>query len=68
MLGYLDAGSGSMVVGAVAAAGAGVAVAAKVGWRRVTGAFSRKGGRGDEPTSTASSVTENVDEAPVDGD
>ncbi|MBM3675010.1 MAG: hypothetical protein FJW88_08640 [Actinobacteria bacterium] len=39
---YLDAGSGSMVVGAIAAAGAGVAVAAKVGWRRVTGALSPK--------------------------
>lgn len=42
MFGYLDAGSGSMIVGAVAAGAAGVAVAAKVGWRRMTGAF-RKG-------------------------
>ena len=33
VFGYLDAGSGSMIVGAVAA---------KVGWRRMTGAF-RKG-------------------------
>ena len=39
---YLDAGSGSMVVGAIAAAGAGVAVAAKVGWRRMTGKLSGK--------------------------
>ena len=42
MFGYLDAGSGSMLVGAVAAGAAGVAVAAKVGWRRMTGVF-RKG-------------------------
>jgi hypothetical protein len=43
VFGYLDAGSGSMLVGAVAAGAAGVAVAAKVGWRRMTGVFSRKG-------------------------
>ena len=43
MFGYLDASSGSMLVGAVAAGAAGVAVAAKVGWRRVSGVFSRKG-------------------------
>lgn len=52
IVGYLDAGSGSMVVGAIAAAGAGVAVAAKVGWRRVAGAFSsKKSGTatGDQP-------------------
>ena len=43
VFGYLDASSGSMLVGAVAAGAAGVAVAAKVGWRRMTGVFSRKG-------------------------
>ena len=43
VFGYLDASSGSMLVGAVAAGAAGVAVAAKVGWRRVSGVFSRKG-------------------------
>ena len=42
VVGYLDASSGSMVVGAIAAAGAGVAVAAKVGWRRMTGALTGK--------------------------
>jgi hypothetical protein len=42
IVGYLDASSGSMLVGAIAAAGAGVAVAAKVGWRRVTGVFGGK--------------------------
>jgi len=43
VFGYLDASSGSMLVGAVAAGAAGVAVAAKVGWRLVTGVFSKKG-------------------------
>jgi hypothetical protein len=42
VFGYLDASSGSMLVGAVAAGAAGVAVAAKVGWRRVTGVFGKK--------------------------
>jgi hypothetical protein len=41
VVGYLDASSGSMVVGAIAAGGAAVAVAAKVGWRRVTGVFGK---------------------------
>ena len=44
VFGYLDAGSGSMIVGAVAAGAAGVFVAAKVGLRRVGGVFSRKSG------------------------
>jgi hypothetical protein len=43
VVGYLDAGSGSMIVGAVAAGAAGVAVAAKVGWKRMTGVFGKKG-------------------------
>lgn len=50
---YLDAGSGSMLVGAVAAAGAGVAVAAKVGWRRVTGKLSGKKTAEAESTAEA---------------
>jgi hypothetical protein len=57
VFGYLDASSGSMLVGAVAAGAAGVAVAAKVGWRRVTGVFSRKG---DDLESTP------TEDAPVD--
>lgn len=56
VFGYLDAGSGSMLVGAVAAGAAGVAVAAKVGWRRATGVF-RKGNdletATDEPADSA---------------
>ena len=54
VFGYLDASSGSMLVGAVAAGAAGVAVAAKVGWRRMTGVFSRKG---DDLESTAAEET-----------
>jgi hypothetical protein len=54
VVGYLDASSGSMVVGAIAAAGAGVAVAAKVGWRRVAGAFGGKKGEVEaDPAETA---------------
>lgn len=52
VVGYLDAGSGSMIVGAVAAGAAGVAVAAKVGWRRMTGVFGKKGD-GMEPLAGA---------------
>lgn len=55
VVGYLDAGSGSMIVGAVAAGAAGVAVAAKVGWKRMTGVLSRKG---DDVESVAGSDAE----------
>lgn len=34
---YLDPGSGSIIASAAAAGMAGAAVAAKVGWRRMTG-------------------------------
>ena len=51
---YLDANSGNMLIGAVAAAGAGVAVAAKVGWGRVAGRFSKK--------STAESATDGTED------
>ena len=36
LLAYLDAGTGSMIAGAVAAAGASVAVAARANWHRLT--------------------------------
>jgi hypothetical protein len=42
LIGYLDAGSGSMIASAIAAGGAGIAVLFKVGFRRVTGVFSPK--------------------------
>ncbi|GIF67551.1 hypothetical protein Ais01nite_55860 [Asanoa ishikariensis] len=41
-LAYLDAGSGSLIVQALVAGTAGVVVAAKLYWRRVTGMFRRK--------------------------
>ncbi len=58
IFGYLDAGSGSMIVGAVAAGAAGVAVAAKVGWRRMTGGFGKKGEAAVEPAPSAGAVAE----------
>ena len=59
VFGYLDAGSGSMLVGAVAAGFAGVAVAGKVGWRRMTGAFAKKGATVESiPTADAIDVAE----------
>jgi hypothetical protein len=41
MLGYLDAGSGSIIASAAAAGFAGAAVGAKMGWQRLTGKFKR---------------------------
>ena len=55
VLGYLDAGSGSMVVGAIAAGAAGAVVAAKVGWRRMAGAFTRKGDALESPAGPGAS-------------
>jgi hypothetical protein len=41
-LAYLDAGSGSLIVQALVAGTAGVVVAAKLYWRRLTSVFRRK--------------------------
>ena len=41
-LAYLDAGSGSLIVQAVVAGAAGMAVAVKLYWRRLTGRFRRQ--------------------------
>ncbi|MEO3747744.1 hypothetical protein [Plantactinospora sp. B5E13] len=41
-LAYLDAGSGSLIVQALVGGVAGVAVAAKLYWRRLTGRFRRQ--------------------------
>ncbi len=58
---YLDAGSGSMLVSAVAAGAAGVGVAAKVGWRRLKRAAGRGGSSGAdsgaEPRETPAAET-----------
>jgi hypothetical protein len=57
MLGYLDAGSGSMIATAAAAGFAGAAVAAKMGWQRVTGKFKRGGAEEQEtPAAEAAPV------------
>jgi hypothetical protein len=47
-LAYLDAGAGSLVIQAVVAGTAGVAVAAKLGWRRMTGKLRRKASPADD--------------------
>ena len=72
VFGYLDAGSGSMLVGAVAAGGAAVAVAAKVGWRRMTGVFHKgddletpEVSEADKPVTERSVVESPVAETPV---
>jgi hypothetical protein len=39
-LGYLDAGTGSMLVSAVVAGAAGLGVILRMSWRRITGFFS----------------------------
>jgi hypothetical protein len=41
-LAYLDAGSGSLIVQAAVAGFAGMAVAVKLYWRRLTGRFRRQ--------------------------
>jgi len=43
VLAYLDANSGSMIAGALAAGFAGIAVAFKVWRQRLVGVFSRRG-------------------------
>lgn len=39
---YVDSGTGSMLISAVVAGGAGAAVVAKTQWRRISGAFKGK--------------------------
>lgn len=41
---YVDSGSGSMIISAVVAGAAGAGVVAKVGMRKITGAFKRDKG------------------------
>ena len=55
MLSYLDANSGSMLASVLAGGAAGAAVAAKVGWRRVAGRFSRADDAPSEETKPVSS-------------
>ena len=59
MLGYLDAGSGSIIASAAAAGFAGGAVAIKMGWRRMTGKLKR--GSSDEPEAIEAEAIEAED-------
>jgi hypothetical protein len=56
-LAYLDAGSGSLIVQAIVAGAAGIAVAAKLYWRRLTGLFKRQ----PQPESQATAPSTNRD-------
>ncbi len=47
---YLDANSGSMIAATIAAGGAGVAVAARMGMQRLRKPFSRKSAAETEAT------------------
>jgi len=42
MLGYLDAGTGSIIVAALAGGVAGIALVIKLFWHRILGVFSRR--------------------------
>jgi len=64
MLGYLDAGSGSIIASAAAAGFAGAAVGAKMGWQRLTGKFKR--GQGDELETEAEEAPEAAEAAAED--
>jgi hypothetical protein len=58
VLAYLDANSGSLIVSAIAAGGAGVAVAAKMGMQRLKNPFSRR--TEEEPAEETDAVVEDV--------
>jgi hypothetical protein len=59
---YLDAASGSMIVQAVVAGVAGVAVFAKVFWRRLTSPFRRKAEAAPQASATHEPVGAKGDE------
>ena len=50
LIAYLDPGSGSLVAQAVVAGVAGAAVAAKVGWRRISSSVRK--GKDESPITT----------------
>jgi hypothetical protein len=58
MLGYLDPGSGSIIASAAAAGFAGAAVAAKMGWQRVSGKFKRGQAEEQQETPEAAEAAE----------
>ena len=54
---YLDPGTGSMVVGAIAGIGASVAVAAKAGWHKTLGRKKAAPARAPETETETESAT-----------
>jgi len=64
VLAYLDANSGSLIASAIAAGGAGVAVAAKMKWQQFRKPFSKRGAT-DEAAETETSETAVDDSAEV---
>ena len=61
MLAYLDAGTGSMIAGAVAAGAAGVATVGRMAWYKV----SPKKKKAQDEAAEATSETTADDEAPA---
>jgi hypothetical protein len=71
-LGYLDAGTGSMIVSAIVAGAAGVGVILRMSWRRIAGFLSPKqrAEGGEEalephPQAEHQGVDQAVDQAPA---
>jgi hypothetical protein len=58
-VGYLDPGSGSIIAQAVIAGAAGVAVAGKLGWRRVKNTLGLRSA--DAERASASSYTDAIE-------
>ncbi len=64
MLGYLDPGSGSIIVAAIIAGFAGVGVFLKIMWRRMRHPFSgRKQRTPEEPTDSSEAQVPTADQA-----
>lgn len=57
---YVDSGSGSMIISAVVAGAAGAGVVAKVGVRKITGAFKRN--KGADQTGSATPATDTTEQ------
>jgi hypothetical protein len=58
IFGYLDPGSGSVILQAIVGGFAAVAVTGKLWWRRVTGIFRRN--RDDEPPAPTTTTEESA--------
>lgn len=54
---YVDSGSGSMIISAVVAGAAGAGVVAKVGMRKITGAFKK-----NKPETGATPTTDTAEQ------